>query len=419
MLRVTPTPPPSSGLARKRGRRPANSTTNATTARLRSSIVKTALARGLDDLSAADIAAGARVSTGAIYSRYENSDEMAVDIWRECVREPLFSHIADVVGLMTDTPTETPPLQIGQVLEKPTALLRLGAEFLVVAQRNDTLGELVLPEMTQHLTQLGLAPHTDTLTHAKVLIGASVAVGTAMRSIVTTTNPDWSKMMRTLVTAARQTKRVDDNYERPAPLPRPLNSGDAVRDHILEATAEVIGRSGFQRSTISRIARRSELTVGSLYSRYDNKEALVNDAVEEISLVDYGVNHLAKTRAFSSHRGDFGFSDSFHYGMYDERRSRINFRLETIIASRHHASTRRTLQRVFRHQVTVFSNSFPLIPRNLAALSVSTEQALGFGHCIVSRYSDFSKAADYFSLMSSLVATTGLDKLAESASASP
>ena len=101
--------------------------------------------------------------------------------------------------------------------------------------------------------------------------------------------------------------------------------------------------------------------------------------------------------------------------MYPERRSRINFRLETIIAARHHASTRRTLQRVFRHQATVFSNSFPLIPRNLAALTVSTEQALGFGHCIVSRYSELAKVADYFSLMSSLVAVTGLDKLAEAA----
>jgi len=56
-----------------------------------------------------------------------------------------------------------------------------------------------------------------------------------------------------------------------------------------------------------------------------------------------------------------------------------------------------------------------LIPRDLAALTVSTEQALGFGHCIVSRYSDLAKVADYFSLMSSLVAVTGLDKLAEAA----
>jgi len=415
VLRVTPPPSPSAASGRKRGRQRATRQTTATTARLRSSIVKTALARGLDDLSAADIAAGAKVTTGAIYSRYENADEMAVDIWRERVCEPLFSHIADVVGLMTDTPTETPPPQIGQALEKPTALLRLGAEFLVVAQRNDALGEVVMPDMTRHLLQLGLAPQADTLVQAKVLIGASVAVGTALRSIVTTTNPDWSRMMRTLVTAARRAERIGDDYERPAPLPRPLNSGDPIRDQLLEATAAVIGRSGFQRSTISRIARRSDLAVGALYSRYENKDALVNDAVEEISLVDYGVNNLAKTRAFSTHRGDFGFADSFHYGMYPERRSRINFRIETIIAARHHASTRRTLQRVFRHQATVFSNSFPLIPRNLAALTVSTEQALGFGHCIVSRYSELAKVADYFSLMSSLVAVTGLDKLAEAA----
>ena len=103
VLRVTPPPSPSAASGRKRGRQRATRQTTATTARLRSSIVKTALARGLDDLSAADIAAGAKVTTGAIYSRYENADEMAVDIWRERVCEPLFSHITDVVGLMTDT----------------------------------------------------------------------------------------------------------------------------------------------------------------------------------------------------------------------------------------------------------------------------------------------------------------------------
>jgi hypothetical protein len=67
---------------------------------------------------------------------------------------------------------------------------------------------------------------------------------------------------------------------------------------------------------------------------------------------------------------------------------------------------------VFGHQTTVFSNSFLQVPRNLAELSVATEQALGFGHCVVSRYSEYASTADYFSLMSSLVATTGLDKIA-------
>ena len=408
-----PPPPPAQSAKGRKGRRGnRRRSTSDTDSRLRSSIVKTALARGLDDLSANDIAAGAGVSTGAIYSRYENADEMAVDVWREKVRAPLQSHIADVVGLMIDSPTNTQPKLIGHSLEKPSALLRLGAEFLIVAQRNDALNEVVLPEVAAHLSSLGANSSTDPLTHAKVLIGASVAVGTALRSIVTGSNVEWSNMMRVLVVSARRASVIADHFERPSPAPRPLNTGDPVRDQILEATASVIGRSGLHRSTISRIARRANVPVGGLYSRYENKEALINDAVEEISLVDYGVNNLSKARAFSLNRGDFGFADSFHYGMYPERRSRINFRLECIIASRHHASTRRTLQRVFRHQTTVFSNSFLQVPRNLAELSVATEQALGFGHCVVSRYSECASTADYFSLMSSLVATTGLDKIA-------
>ncbi|NBR76592.1 MAG: TetR family transcriptional regulator [Actinobacteria bacterium] len=398
MVPPPPTPRASAAKLRPAGGAASRRRAADTTARLRSSIVTTALTRGLDDLRASDIAEGANVSTGAIYSRYENADEMAVDVWTESVRATFFDHIADVVGLMTDSPTNTPPTTIGKRLERPSALLRLGAESLIVAGRNDALNEVVLADVEQLLTNLGVNSSTDSLHHAKVLIGASVAVGTALRGIATGGNSNWSMMMRTLVVAARRATTIADNFERPAPAPRPLNTGDPTRDRILEATASVIGRSGLHRSTISRIARRANVPVGTLYSRYTNKEAFVNN--------------LAKTRAFSMHRGDFGFADSFHYGMYPERRSRINFRLETIIASRHHASTRRTLQGVFRHQTTVFSNSFPHIPRNLAELTTTTEQALGFGHCVISRYSQFATTADYFSLMSSLVATTGLDKLA-------
>ncbi|MDP4642001.1 MAG: TetR/AcrR family transcriptional regulator [Ilumatobacteraceae bacterium] len=104
---------------------------------------------GLDNLQSGRVAKAAGLTTGALYSRYENADEMLIALWQHRVCVPFLQHLRDVVGYVQGTlPLQHP---VTRAVEKPTPLLRLGAEFLVVAQRNDTLSEVITPAIVATL----------------------------------------------------------------------------------------------------------------------------------------------------------------------------------------------------------------------------------------------------------------------------
>jgi AcrR family transcriptional regulator len=67
---------------------------------------------------------------------------------------------------------------------------------------------------------------------------------------------------------------VTDVSSPPAPL------GDAVRERLLAAAAEVFAERGYERAGVAEIARRAGLTTGAIYSRYAGKAELLLDAID-------------------------------------------------------------------------------------------------------------------------------------------
>jgi len=61
-------------------------------------------------------------------------------------------------------------------------------------------------------------------------------------------------------------------------------TGDDGRDALIAAAMAVVARSGVERATVSRIARRAGFTSGGLFARYPTKLALLLDAMETIQL---------------------------------------------------------------------------------------------------------------------------------------
>ena len=66
---------------------------------------------------------------------------------------------------------------------------------------------------------------------------------------------------------------------RPRKIPRQERSKVTV-ETILEATARVLAREGYERATTNRIAEVSGYSVGSLYDYFPNKESLVAALIE-------------------------------------------------------------------------------------------------------------------------------------------
>lgn len=355
---------------------------------------------GLDNLQSGRVAKAAGLTTGALYSRYENADEMLIALWQQRVCEPFLQHLRDVVCYVQGTlPLHHP---VTRAIEKPTPLLRLGAEFLVVAQRNDTLSEVITPAIVATLDDLGLNERTDPLAGAVIMVGASAALGTVFRSFISTTNPGWGATLTSLRTAAERATPQQFSAPLGNIAPEPINTGNPVRDELLTSAKRVVARVGFKNATVTRIARRAGFSTSAIYQLWPDKESMLDEAINAVLVLDYGQSSRAKFAALTDNRGDFGFTDSWYFGMMPARRARLDFRLECIIASRHRSATRSELQKFTRSADSILQSMFPKIPHAITAQITSTEQALGYGFVALTKYFAQPQRLDYFSLMSSL-----------------
>jgi AcrR family transcriptional regulator len=61
--------------------------------------------------------------------------------------------------------------------------------------------------------------------------------------------------------------------------PRWQRRPEARREEILEAATEVFGASGFARTKLDDVAKRAQVSKGTLYRYFDSKEALFRDMV--------------------------------------------------------------------------------------------------------------------------------------------
>ncbi|MCB9593320.1 MAG: TetR/AcrR family transcriptional regulator [Sandaracinaceae bacterium] len=66
-------------------------------------------------------------------------------------------------------------------------------------------------------------------------------------------------------------------------------------DAILDATAHVLVREGYDKTSTNRVAERAGVSVGSVYQYFPNKEALVGELVDRYSrhITDMVVGELA------------------------------------------------------------------------------------------------------------------------------
>ena len=139
---------------------------------------------GLDQISASAVATRAGLTTGAIYSRYEHTDEMLVALWQKVIANELADHLYETVSYITSEQTAELNSKTAAHIDSPSQILRLGVEFLIVARRNDTVGEIVIPQVTNWLQEFGLRKTSTPLLCAGVALGASTAIGAVLRSFI-------------------------------------------------------------------------------------------------------------------------------------------------------------------------------------------------------------------------------------------
>ena len=390
-------------------RRAKSSRSLANSAKVLNAVRKNASKVGLDELSAGSVAKLSGLSTGSIYSRFEDTDEMAIALWDQVVRQRFKQRLQRGVDYIY-TPNSA-RLGIDEEatfkadFETPDELSKLGVEFLVVAKRNSAIGEVVIPEVSQWFDEFGLNQPNTEINNAAIALGLSASIGTALRAFALGANPDWLAIAGGVRDAATSASRATP-LTRPPDLPLPglfeIQTGNPVRDALISAVGQVVANSGYARATISRIVRKSGLSNGSLYNLYENKEELTDDAMQMTLAYASGVNREGNRIAESQHRADRGLGNSFALGLMPGRRQWLDFRLECLIASRNHLLTRTKFKESLVASRDALGSTMPDIHRSIVNLLSSGEQAIGLGFTTLELFTDQLPRCDFYSIMAKL-----------------
>jgi TetR/AcrR family transcriptional regulator, repressor for uid operon len=81
-----------------------------------------------------------------------------------------------------------------------------------------------------------------------------------------------------------------------------MSEGDATRQRLVAAAAEVFAERGYDGAGVQEIARRAGLTTGAIYSRYSGKAELLRDAIAENSTDE--LDELFNQHRFEGHVSD-------------------------------------------------------------------------------------------------------------------
>jgi AcrR family transcriptional regulator len=169
-----------------------------------------------------------------------------------------------------------------------------------------------------------------------------------------------------------------------------------------------MSKAGFAGATISRIARKSGVSIGSICNFYPDKETLMNDAVSELLRTQQNQILDAKRTATTAHRQNFGLTDSFQFALVPSRRTWLRFRQECIIATRHHKKTLQQMKRVVVAAQQTMADAFPTIDRSVINLVSTGEQVIGFGFGALFGYSNLLDKCDFDAVMVQVTHQNGL-----------
>lgn len=241
---------------------------------------------GYDGLGMSHVARAAGLnSTGALYGRFENVAELAVWVWTERASCALRAASERALALLELTEVDEAALTEGQavasLLTDPPDDLRAAFELLAVAPRVEELDEVVRPDVEALVAAAGGLPGAPDRRRAQVLGQLALAWGIGLVSLPAT-GPElgwWMALVGSVGLAQDRTRLRKAGDPVPVVPPAPA-TGEPVRDVVLDAAASVVARTGFERATVSRIARRAGYSTGVIYEYYDRKDDMIAELVE-------------------------------------------------------------------------------------------------------------------------------------------
>jgi AcrR family transcriptional regulator len=222
---------------------------------------------GVDHVSLRDVGHRAGLTHGATYARYEDVDELLVDLWNSilCFRAIAMFELcmtaaekphADTIGAVFDLLRDTQPADLACI------------QLLLTARRIPTLHEEVEPFIHNYLERELCSSPDVSPSHTRGMTIFALLVVQIMANRQFGQDENYHAVLEKLLL---ETLTTD-----------PKDVGEVKLHDRDDRTFGVVGKSGYTRATISRIARRANCSPGAIYKLYPSKEDLVIAAFHDL-----------------------------------------------------------------------------------------------------------------------------------------
>ncbi len=300
---------------------------------------------GVDQMALTRVAADAGFSSGVIYARCDDRSELVVLAWEKSFW-PMLSEMMSLLieAVITKNTTNVGKLsELFQSATAPDAVPDLGSamEIIVASRRDEVIGEVIHRDIAGLFEDFGVGPATDGANRQAAVAAVSSLFGAALlnsaynSSSVAPIDPTvlFELFSNASTTATKPARRTGPLREA-TPYVFP-STHDDIRDALISAGEYVIARSGVHRATVSRIARRAGVSVGAIYSLYENKDSLVEDCVEVLYPPQSIQDAKDWARVFTADDQRAMITEILTNYMSDSYKQWRQFRLECLIAARH------------------------------------------------------------------------------------
>ncbi len=250
-------------------------------AAIRGAAVDLVLKVGIDAISFRDVGRAAKLSHGALYARFEDVEELLVDLWDHVLVDRAIS-LFEQVRLAASTPTKKNVDALVKRLRHSTPEDVTMVQVLLTSRRFVILHEEVEAFIHDYL-EMASTESTGPVHARSLTLFALTIVGILSASQGGLDADDFECLEITVLEALKFAPHsvppidaVDGGNDR---FPLPHND---LRAQLAYHTFLAVGKSGYARATISRISRRADCSPGAIYKLYPSKEDLVIGAMSSL-----------------------------------------------------------------------------------------------------------------------------------------
>jgi AcrR family transcriptional regulator len=296
---------------------------------LRIAAIEEILEVGVDHLSLREVSRRAGLTHGAAYARFEDVNELLVDLWTSTLRARVEA-ICELALLAAEKPGEENVRAALSLLRTCEPADVAAIHVLLVARRIPTLHEEVEPFIVNFLE-----PDKDLTADSEAIFSRSMVLFAffMVRLLVDSqygSKEDYYDALEQLLKEALlihpdEVIRLASphGHERPA-----LEVSDDLKSQLEFATFKSVGTSGYAQATVSRIARRANSSPGAIYKTHISKEGLLADSF--VSII--GARWIAPS-TFSSILDEGSIAGLLEFEASERNGLRRNFMLESILAA--------------------------------------------------------------------------------------